>query len=410
MNNEEPSRLDRLRIDRTPRPTRFPAKRAWLAAIGLLAVVAAGGFWWWQQNNAGVLVHAVFARPVVSGGTSTVQGSILDASGYIIPNRQATVASQITGRVAALAVQEGEQVSQGQLLARLDDRDQQAARLQALAQIAEAQATLAQAKTTLADATPIFGRDQDEMTRGLISVEAFDTERIDYDEKRTAVNVQQAGLADAQANLAAADTALSETIIDAPFAGVVTETNVQVGEIISPLGTGSFTRSGIATLVDMASLEAQVDVSETYIDRVYAGQNATIVLNAYPDWQIPGKVIAIIPTVDETTSNVTVRIALGQRDKRILPQMGLQASFLEAVVGSTKFDAGAVVESDAVLRSGETGTVFVINGHYIEARRVRLGARDGDDQIIISGLAPGECVAVGNLAQLRNGLRIKLAN
>ena len=410
MTEEKPSLLHQLRIDRTPKPKRKAPKLLWAAAPVLCVVAGLAAVWWWQTYDSGMPVHAEYARAVVIGGGPVPEASILDASGYIIPHRQATVASQIAGRVISLPVEEGEQVAAGQILARLDDRDQQAARLQALAGIDQSQALLAQAETALADATPIFDRDRDQQARGLISAEAFDTERADYDTKRTNVAIQQAGLTNAQANLAAANTALSETVINSPFAGVVTETNVQVGEIISPFGTGSFTRSGIVTLVDMTSLEAQVDVNEIYIDRISRGQQVAITLNAYPDWQIPGKVIAVIPTADETTATVKVRIALGSRDPRILPQMGLQASFLGAASTGSAIGTGAVVGSNAVLSSGDTGTVFVINGNHVEARHVQLGALNGNDQVILEGLAPGERVVVGNLAQLSDGMRIRVMN
>lgn len=409
MTEEKPSLLHQLRIDRAPKPKGKWPRPLWALAFILVAIAVTTGVWWWQSYDSGTPVHAVYARAVISGG-SAGEAPILDASGYIIPHRQATVASQIAGRVISLPVEEGEQVAAGQVLARLDDRDQQAARLQALAGIDQVQASLSQAETALADAAPIFDRDRDQLARGLISAEAFDAEQADYDMKRTSVAVQQAALIDAQANLAVANTALSETIIDSPFAGVVTETNVQVGEIISPFGTGSFTRSGIVTLVDMTSLEAQVDVNEIYIDRISRGQQVAITLNAYPDWQIPGRVIAVIPTADETTATVKVRIALGLSDPRILPQMGLQASFLGAPPIGNTIGAGAVVESDAVLGSGDTGTVFVIDGSHLEARRVQLGALNGNDQIVLKGLSPGERVAIGDLAQLSDGMRIRVVH
>ena len=409
MTEEKPSLLHQLRIDRTPKPRRKTPKPSW-AAIPVLCIIAGlAALWWWQRYDSGTPVHAVYAGAVVAGG-SAQDASILDASGYVIPYRQATIGSQIAGRVISLPVEEGEQVAAGQMLARLDDRDQQAARAQALAGVGQAQASLTQAETALADATPIFNRDRDQLARGLISAQAFETARADYDTKRTNVAVQKAALTDAQANLAAAQTALSETVITSPFAGVVTQTNVQVGEIISPFGTGSFTRSGIVTLVDMTSLEAQVDVNEIYIDRVRRGQQVTITLNAYPDWQIPGRVIAVIPTADETTATVKVRIALGLRDPRILPQMGLQASFLAAGPAGAAIGAGAVVERDAVRGTGDIGTVFVLDGNHVAARPVSLGAIRGNDQVILKGLAPGERVVAGDLTQLRDGMKVRVVN
>ena len=410
MTEEKPSLLRQLRIDRTPKSERNSPKLLWTVPSLLLIAAIVGGIWWWQKSHSGPLVHIAYARAVVVAGGTAPEASILDASGYVVPYRQATVASQIAGRVISLPVQEGDQVLAGQELARLDDRDQQAARLQAMAGIVQAQALLAQANAAFSDAIPIFRRSSEEFSRGLISADAFDTARTEYDTARTTVAVREAGLTDAQANLTAANTALSETVIDSPFTGVVTATNVQIGEMISPFGTGSFTRSGIVTLVDMTSLEAQVDVSEIYIDRISRGQKVVVTLNAYPSWEIPGKVVAVIPTADETTATVKVRVALELRDPRILPQMGLQASFLEAPSGNSSIGPGAVVESDAVLSSGDTGTVFVVKDNHVEVRRVQLGALNGNDQVILGGLRPGDPVAIGDLAQLNEGMRVRVAN
>ena len=410
MTDEQSALIDQLRIKRTPKPKRGRSKLPWIMLLLLLLAAAGGGYWWWQNNETGVPVTTANARALPSSNQPSAGASMLDASGYVVAHRQATVASLLAGWVAALPIEEGEQVTQGQILAQLDDRDQQAAKIQAQASVAQAQAALSQAQATLADAAPIFNRQRQEETRGLISAEAFETARSSYDTARTSVSVEQAALDTARANLASAENQLSETIIRSPFAGVVTATNVQVGEIISPFGTGSFTRSGIATLVDMNSLEAQVDVSETYINRVSEGQKVTVTLNAYPDWQIPGQVTAVIPTADETTATVKVRIALGVKDTRILPQMGLHASFLAAASAAGVAAEGAVIERDAVQTgaSGDGGTVYVVDDDHVDARSVKLGAHSGSDQIILSGLSPGETVAVGDLSTLSDGAKIRV--
>jgi len=291
------------------------------------------------------------------------------------------------------------------VLARLDDRDLQAQRAVSMAAIEQTEASLSQAQAALADATPIFQRDRTEEARGLISDEAFETEQTSFDAARTAVAVQRAALASAQANLAEIDTSLSESIIRAPFAGVITAVNAQVGGSLAPTG---YSQTGIATLVDMNSLEAQVDVSETYINRVTKGQKVSITLNAYPDWQIPGQVTAVIPTADKTTATVTVRVALGVKDSRILPNMGVHVSFLEAAQVSGAASPGVLLERDAIEGSGDTGTVFVITGDHVQSRSVSLGARDANDQTILSGLAVGETVAVGDFSQLADGAKVRV--
>ena len=407
---DEPSLLDQLRIDRAPKPKRSSSRFGWLVLLILLIAGGAGGAWWWQQNETGVPVKIAYARAIAGSGQSSAGASMLDASGYIVAHRQATISSlQVIGLVTALPVEEGEHVEAGQVLAKLDDRDLQAQRTVLLAAIDQAKASLAQAQAALADATPIFERDRTEEARGLISAEAFETEQSSYDGARTAVAVQNAALANARASLQANDTSLSEDIVRAPFAGVITQLNTQIGDSIAPTG---YSQTGIATLVDMNSLEAQVDVSETYINRVTQDQEVTIILNAYPDWQIPGHVIAVIPTADKTTATVTVRVALGVKDQRILPNMGVHVSFLEAAPTEGTTPQGALVERDAVQEntggSSDSGTVFVIDGDHVQARNVTLGARDGDDETILSGLAAGESVAVGDLTQLADGKKVRV--
>ncbi|HEY6452724.1 MAG TPA: efflux RND transporter periplasmic adaptor subunit, partial [Steroidobacteraceae bacterium] len=191
--------------------------------------------------------------------------------------------------------------------------------------------------------------------------------------------------------------------------GVVTVKNAQPGEIVSPQFSGG---GGIAKIVDMDSLEVDVDVSENFINRVHPQQAATITLNAYPDWRIPAEVIAVIPTADRSKATVKVRVAFKQKDARIVPEMGARVSFLEdaAQAGSGAAPAAPVVivPASAVQANGESGTVFVISGDVVQRRAVRLGARDGDNQTVLSGLQPGALVAIGDFDKLTDGARIRL--
>jgi RND family efflux transporter MFP subunit len=207
-----------------------------------------------------------------------------------------------------------------------------------------------------------------------------------------------------------------DTIVHAPFTGVVTTKNAQPGEIVSPLSAGGgFTRTGICTLVDMDSLEVEVDVSENFISRVHAGEPAILKLNAYPDWQIPAYVIAVIPTADRSKATVKVRVGFKSRDPRILPEMGARVSFMssENKSGATPAAGGVVIPAEAVVpgaQSGaDTGAVFVIHGDTVERRVVRLGARSADGQVVLSGLSAGERVALGDFSKLKDGARVKIA-
>jgi RND family efflux transporter MFP subunit len=204
---------------------------------------------------------------------------------------------------------------------------------------------------------------------------------------------------------------LDDMIVRAPFAGVVTVKAAQAGEIVSPQSSGGFTRTGIGTIVDMDSLEVEVDVSENFINRVRPGQPATIKLNAYPDWDIPAEVIAVIPTADRSKATVKVRVGFKEKDARVLPDMGARVSFLTSSTPGESKNAtptvAVVVPADAVQANGETGTVFIINANdTVERRVVRLGARTSDGQLVLSGLSGGMRVAMGNLSALTDGAKI----
>jgi RND family efflux transporter MFP subunit len=211
--------------------------------------------------------------------------------------------------------------------------------------------------------------------------------------------------------MSVAERNLDDTIVRAPFSGIVTVKAAQPGEMVSPVSAGGgFTRTGIGTIVDMDSLEIQVDVNENFINRVRPDQQATAKLNAYPDWQIPAHVIAVIPTADRSKGTVTVRIALDQKDARILPEMGVRVSFLAdaSQESGSKPAAGVTLPGNAVQGSGTTGTVFVAHGDTVERRAVRLGASSSDNITILSGLTAGELVAVGDFTLLKDGVKIRV--
>jgi len=244
----------------------------------------------------------------------------------------------------------------------------------------------------------------------------LDTSKANFDAKQTDLAVAQGNLAVRRAALLVAQREEEDTIVHAPFTGVVTTKNAQPGEIVSPLSAGGgFTRTGICTLVDMDSLEVEVDVSENFISRVHAGEPAILKLNAYPDWQIPAYVIAVIPTADRSKATVKVRVGFKSRDPRILPEMGARVSFMssENKSGATPAAGGVVIPAEAVVpgaQSGaDTGAVFVIHGDTVERRVVRLGARSADGQVVLSGLSAGERVALGDFSKLKDGARVKIA-
>ncbi|MDG0027600.1 efflux RND transporter periplasmic adaptor subunit [Trinickia sp. Y13] len=409
--------LRQLRIDRDARPTESTSSRRlwWLAAlIALLIALGAAAFFW--LHAAVPTVKVAVARPVATGSGAQGGASILDASGYVVARRQATVSAKITGKLSQLFIEEGVHVKEGDIVAKLDDRNATATLLQAKAGVTQAQSTLLQAKAAAADIAPIYARDRKLAAAGVISTTALDQSKANYDAKQTDVAVAEGNLAVRRAALEVAQRDLDDTTVRAPFTGVVTSKNAQPGEIVSPLSAGGgFTRSGICTLVDMDSLEVEVDVSENFISRVRADEPATLKLNAYPDWNIPAYVIAVVPTADRSKATVKVRVGFKSRDPRILPEMGARVSFLSRAQSGANgaASAGAVtLPADAVQAStgSATGTVYVLHDDTVERREVKLGARDAEAQTVLAGLAAGERVAVGDFTKLADGAHVKVVD
>jgi RND family efflux transporter MFP subunit len=401
--------LHQLRIDRGSEPVDDGRGRRWLIVAAVL-VVAAGGLWYGLRPG-GVPIHVAVAQPV-SGPSRAA--SLLDASGYVVARRQATVASKITGRLVELDIEEGDHVKANQTIAKLDAANIQAALDQALAQLEFAKAGLAETDVNLKNAQRDFDRQTRLLVGHFVSQAAVDNSETSLDALKAQLATQRRNVTVAERGVSVAQRNLDDTTVRAPFAGVVTVKAAQPGEIVSPISAGGgFTRTGIGTIVDMDSLEIQVDVNENFINRVAPDQRVTAKLNAYPDWQIPARVIAVVPTADRSKGTVLVRIALDQKDARILPEMGVRVSFLagESPQGAEgpAAAAGVSLPSAAVqAAAGGTGVVFVVHGATLERRAVRLGSTVGDQVAILSGLTVGERVAVGDAAQLRDGATVRI--
>ena len=387
--------LDSLKIERTPIRQGTPPW-VWGALVVVLLGGAGAGWYFWPDSR--ITVHAVTAASEGSGGGAT--GSGLDASGYVVARRMATLSAKIQGKVTEVNFEEGQKVKAGEIVARLDDSNYSAA-------LRQAQALAVQAKATLDNTAPIYSRYQVLKQQGAISTDAVDNQRLAYDNARTAYDVAMAGVRFAQA-------AENDTVVRAPFDGIVTLKVAQVGEIVAPSAAGGGqTRTGIVTIVDMGSLEVDVDVSENYIERVQVDAPCVIHLDAYPDLDIPGSVIAIIPTADQSKGTVQVRVAIKAKDSRILPQMAARVSFMnlpEKSTGAAPAVARVTVPVSAVIANGKTGTVFVIGEEgKIEKRDVALGLKTQNSVTILSGISAGDRLAGDNLDKLHDGDRVKIA-
>ncbi|HEY2529961.1 MAG TPA: efflux RND transporter periplasmic adaptor subunit [Xanthobacteraceae bacterium] len=404
--------LNQLRIDRSEPPSSNGHGKWW--ATGVVIIIVAASAIWYLTRPTGVPITTAVAQPMTSGASGASTGaSLLDASGYIVARRRATVSSKVTGKVVKVMLDEGQRVEAGQVIALLDDSNWRAALAQSKAQLQQAEANVASAQTAFDDAKPIFDRSKKQKDAAVISAESFDESRAQYDQAHNNLFIAQSGLDAARAGVEVAQRNLDDTVIRAPFAGIVTEKTAQPGEMVSPISAGGgFTRTGIGTIVDMDSLEVEVDVSENFINRVRPEQPVTIKLNAYPDWDIPGSVIATIPTADRAKATVKVRIAIKQKDPRIIPEMGARVAFLSEnepqAGGEKRPPSGVLIPADAVTTSGTASIVFVVHGSTVERRAVRLGGKTSSGQMVSAGLEPGNIVALGDLNRLSDGTRVRI--
>ncbi|MBV9876562.1 MAG: efflux RND transporter periplasmic adaptor subunit [Verrucomicrobia bacterium] len=371
----------------------------WIVYLaGIVAAEALTMFAWSAVEDRAQPVHVAIVQSVPGYEISAGSAALLEATGYVVARRRATVGPKIAGKLRDVLVEEGMHVDDGQVIAHLDDSN-------ALAALNYAKATLEQAQITEADQRPILERNKGLVEKRVVSPDSYESVKATYDRALTAVTVARTALAVAQQNE-------DDTVVKAPFSGTVTMKAAQPGEIISPVSAGAgFTRTGIATIVDMNSLEVEPDVNEALINRVRVDQSCTVTLNAYPDWQIPGHVVAVIPTAVRTKATVRVRIAIDVKDSRIFPGMGARVEFLPDAKSGTKSrpqPAGVLVPPEAIATTGNEDIVFVVRDDRVERRAVKLGERTSAGQLVLSGLSKGETVAVSGLGKLADGAEIRI--
>lgn len=385
--------LAALRIERAPLEAQGGS--GWVKWVVVLAVLSGGGYaaWTWATRERPVEVEVA----VVSERAAGTQATVLNASGYVTARRRATVSSKVTGKVIEVNVEEGMAVREGQVLARLDDSTARAALALVEAQAEAARGNMRESEVRLAEARVTLARFEQLVKDGIGTRADVDRARAEVDSlvARIASAKEQVSVAESQ--VALQKTNLDDTIIRAPFSGVAISRDAQAGEMVSPVSAGGgFTRTGICTIVDMRSLEIEVDVNESYIGRVRPNQDVTAVLDAYPDFQIPARVITTVPTADRQKATVLVRIGFRELDPRILPDMGVKVTFLREAGDSPAQAAQptALVARSVVRQDGDQSIVFVVTGETVERRTVRVGASDGDRLEILAGLRAGERVVV----------------
>jgi len=401
--------LASLTIDRGARAG--GGRRAgWIAlAVILLVAMAAAGGWFWTQRVQAAPVKTASVTAVTGAGAAP--GAVLNASGYVTARRRATVSSKVTGKVLEVFVEEGTAVKKGQVLARLDDSQIRAGLDVARAQLAAARSAAAEDDARLREAERQFSRLNQLIQEKVVGRAEVDTAEAAVESLKARIALARQQVEVAERQVAAQERDLTDTVVRAPFDGVAISKDAQPGEMISPVSAGGgFTRTGICTIVDMSSLEIEVDVSESYINRVKPNQPVEAVLDAYPDWRIPAHVITTVPTADRQKATVKVRIGFDQLDPRVLPDMGVKVSFLterQVEAADTPVKPRLLVPKSAVRTDAGQSVVFVVREDRVERRAVKVGAAQGDQVEIVSGLTSGERIVVEGHDALADGMRVK---
>jgi RND family efflux transporter MFP subunit len=414
--NSSADLLKELRIDRSARQAPPPPRGLWIGiavAVAVVLLLAVGGWWLFGRPDP-VAVRTATVEAMASDGGSVQAASVLDATGYVVARRMATVSAKITGKVREVLIEEGQHVEAGEVLATLDPVDADAQRDLAVAQLGAARSAAVGVQAQLREAEANAERLGALVQQQLVS-------RSQYDQAVAARDALRAQLVTAQRNaqvasdqLQIAENGLDNTVVRAPFAGVVIAKAAQPGEIVSPLSAGGgFTRTGIGTIVDMDSLEIEVDVGESYINRVQPKMPVVATLNAYPDWKIPAEVIAIIPTADRGKATVKVRVAVKEKDPRIVPDMGVNVSFLEAAAPAQDEarqapPRGVRAPAAAIAQRDGKDIAFVLDedGERVQQRELEVGRSLGDGRQVLSGLTAGETVVLDPPKDLEDGSRV----
>lgn len=373
---------------------------------------------WWIIGTMGA-VFLIFVMIVAGGRKTEVQVAtarqmsdteglaVLNASGYVTPRRRATVAAKITGRVKEILVEEGMPVEEGQVLARLDDSDVQAVYTAARADRDAAKAALPGIAANLKDAESTLIRTQELQKAGYIDQQALDNAQASRDSLRSQMAVSRAQLKAAEARIAVAQRDIDNYTVRAPFKGIAVSKDAQPGEMVSPISAGGgFTRTGISTVVDMLSLEIEVDVNESYIAKVSAGQKVEAILDAYPDWKIPATVRTVIPTADRQKATVKVRIGFDKLAPRILPDMGVKVAFLQGERPAGAPVPKCLVPREAVRDEGNIKHAYVVKGDRLQQRTVTAGDTHGTELEIITGVEPGDQVVTAGPKGLKDGQKV----
>lgn len=399
------SDISRLKINRDSLPMTSASRRRvrkWLIGAGVVAAIAVGLVL--RSLSAPVPVEPV----TVSMAYPSQSFTLLNATGYVVAQRKAAVASKATGRLEWLGVREGSRVKQGEVIARLENRDVTASMEQAAATIKVAQANLEQGQAELNEAERNFNRSRDLLAKNFVSQAAHDAAIARFEKAKSAISGYRASIAVAQANHRAALVAVEQTLIRAPFEGVVLTKNANVGDVITPFSSALGSQAAVVTMADMTTLEVEADVSESNLGKVKPDQPCEIQLDALPEARYRGRLLRLVPTVDRAKATVMAKIRFEQLDPRVLPEMSAKVSFLSQEMPEGERTARTVVQPAAVVQRDGKNVAFVIQGDKVAQVAVESGGKIGELVEIRSGVKAGDKVVLRPSAQLHDGARVVL--
>jgi len=398
--------LSKLKIDKSAAFTR-PLKRkrrfyliVVLLIIGVVAILYAQGV-----LTPAVQVEVASVTQVYPSQAFT----LLNASGYVVAQRKAAVASKLTGRLVSLKVEEGSRVKEGQIIARLESDDAVAARDQASANLNGSRFNLDQAKAELSDATLAFNRNKDLLNKGYIAQAEYDISDARCKKAIAAVAASEAAVKSSMAALQAANVSLEYSLIRAPFDAVVLTKNADIGDIVTPIGAAANAKAAVVTIADMNSLQVEVDVSESNLQQVKIDQPCEIQLDAIPDTRFRGMVHMIVPTADRTKATVLVKVRFIDKDNRILPEMSAKVAFLSRPVKSDEQKPLTAVHKTTVLSRNGKNIVFLVQENRVFETQITTGSQLNEMIEVLSGIKAGDRVVMKPLNKIRNGSRIKIA-
>ena len=403
MANED---LSKLKIDKAKVAFRPKRRRKIIyLVLVVLGILVLG--WLYAQGifTPSLQVQVATVTQIYPSQTFT----ILNASGYVVPQRKAALASKVTGRLIWLGVEEGNRVKTDQLVARLESEDVTAAKNQAVANVEAARHNLDQAKAELQDATLNFDRNKELIKRGVIAQATYDTALARHDKAKAAVEAAEATLKASKAALEAANVSIEYTLIRAPFDAIVLTKNADIGDIVTPIGAAANAKAAVVTIADMNSLQVEADVSESNLSKIRLGQPCEILLDAIPESRFRGAVHLIVPTADRTKATVMVKIRFINQDNRILPEMSAKVAFLSRAVAAEEQKPRIAMNQAALINRKEKKTVFVVKENKAIETAITLGEQIGDMVEVLDGLKVGTQVVLNPPHQLKNGHRIKVA-